>query len=166
MGGTWLTNGGIFNSWEELGRKSYGWKNLNILLLIYSTHIKIAQQGWSRWECLQYASTSCFIIVWASPFSPLLGRTRSRGRCWVANRLSLIIRSRQAVQSMGRSMVWSEHWKTTWSTVWSSSPHSQAQKRPYPICANWSANVRHRFGGGWAGPTLFLAGLSQKGGRE
>jgi len=73
-----------------MGKKSCGWKNLNILLVIYSTHIKIAQRGWFRWECLQCASTSCFIIIiiWASSFSPLLGLTRSRSRCWVANRLS------------------------------------------------------------------------------
>jgi len=58
--------------------------------VVYSTHIKTAQWGWFRWECLQYASTSCFItiIVWASSFRPLLGRTRSRGRCSAANRLS------------------------------------------------------------------------------
>jgi len=28
------------------------------------------------------------IIAWASSFSPLLGRTRSWGRCWAADRLS------------------------------------------------------------------------------
>ena len=47
------------------------------------------QRGWLRLECLQNASTSCFIIiVWASSFSPLLCHTRSRGRCWAANPLS------------------------------------------------------------------------------
>jgi len=50
-------------------------------------HIKTVRLGWFRCECLHYASTSCFIItiVWASCFSPLLGRTRSQGRCWAAN---------------------------------------------------------------------------------
>ena len=37
-GATWLTKGEIFNSWEEicsreeLGRKSYGWKNLSLFI--------------------------------------------------------------------------------------------------------------------------------------
>jgi len=58
----------------------------------------------------------------------------------------LIVQNRQAMQSMGRS---------TWSTVCSSAP---PQWRPYPICTNRSGNVRHRCGGSWAGPRLFLGG--------
>ena len=37
---------------------------------------------------------------------PLLGRTRSWGRCWAAIRLSQIVQNRQAVQSIVRSMAW------------------------------------------------------------
>jgi len=32
------------------------------------------------------------------------------------------------------------------------------QRRPYPICTGRSGNVRHRCGGGWAGPRFFLGG--------
>jgi len=32
------------------------------------------------------------------------------------------------------------------------------QRRPYPICTSRSGNVWHRWGGGWAGPRLFLGG--------
>ena len=38
------------------------------------------------------------------------------------------------------------------------------QKGPYTIYANRNGNVRHRCGGGWAGPMLFLAMLFQGGG--
>jgi len=44
--------------------------------------------------CLQTFKNKCFcfssrfFVVWASSYSPLLGRTRSRGRCWAAIRLS------------------------------------------------------------------------------
>jgi len=69
------------------GGKAVDEKNLKFLFLLYSTYIKTVRRGWFRCECLHYASTSCFIIiiVSASSFSPLLGRTRSRGRCWAAN---------------------------------------------------------------------------------
>ena len=100
-GAAWPTKGGIFYSREDLGRKRCGWKNLKFWLLMCSTHKKTAQRGCISLKCLQYASKSCFIIiVWASSFRPLLGRSRSRGRCWAANRLS------QAVKSMRRSMDW------------------------------------------------------------
>ena len=71
------------------GGKTVDEKHL-FLLLAYSTHIKTAQRGWFRLDCLQCARASCFIIiiVWASCFRPLLGCTRSRGRIWAANRLS------------------------------------------------------------------------------
>ena len=32
------------------------------------------------------------------------------------------------------------------------------QRRPYPVCTGRSGNVRHRCGGGWAGPRFFLGG--------
>ena len=111
MRATWLTKKGNFNpreeirSREELGRKICGKKLQFFFLLVYSTHKKTAQRGWFRWECLQHTSTSCFIIIiWAIFFSPLFGRTRSRGRCWEANRLSH--HPDQAVQSMRESMDW------------------------------------------------------------
>jgi len=65
-GATWLTKGGIFNPWEEnlfQGGKAVGKKLKFLFLLVYSTRKKTAQQGWFRWECLQYGSTSCFIII-------------------------------------------------------------------------------------------------------
>ena len=34
----------------------------------------------------------------------------------------------------------------------------RAHRRPCPICTGRSGNVRHRYGGGWAGLRLFLGG--------
>ena len=53
---------------------------------------------------------------------------------------------------------WIGHWRTTRSTVCSSAPHSQAAEEVDPICTSRSGNVRHRCGGGSAGPMLFLKG--------
>jgi len=104
-------------------------KKLMFLLLVYSTHKKTAQRGWFRWECLQYTSTSCFINVWASSFSPLLGRTRSRSRCWAINWLSYHPKPSCCALWRGR---WIGHLKTTWSTVWSSPPHSHVTEGAIP----------------------------------
>jgi len=61
--------------------------------------------------CLQHASTSCFIIIiWVSSFSPLFSLTRSRGRCWAANRLSHHPEPPDCAPWGGR---WIGHWKTT-----------------------------------------------------
>jgi len=170
MGATWLTKGGISNSWEEicsreeLGRKSCRWKNLKFLSLVYSTHIKTAQRGGFRWECLQYASTSCFlsIIVWTCSFCPLLGRTRSRGRCWAANRLSHHSEpSGHTIHGEGDGLdIWRQYVRRFDCLRTTHKP----QKRPHPICAKRRGNVWHWCRGGWAGHRLFLEGLFQGGG--
>jgi len=63
-------------------------------------------------------------------FRPLLGRTRSRNKCWAAIRLS------HRAESWGKCSPWGGrwigHWRTTWSTVRSSAPHSQAAERQIP----------------------------------
>jgi len=58
---TWLTNGGMFNSWEEicsreeLGRKAVDEKTLSFYYLFIGKHqhIKSAQRCGFRWEGLQ-----------------------------------------------------------------------------------------------------------------
>ena len=40
------------------------------------------------------------------------------------------------------------------------------QRRPYPICTSRSGNARHRCGGSWTSPRLFLGGLFQEGGYQ
>ena len=63
---TWLTKGGIFNSWEEiccreeLGRRSCGWKKLNVFISCLFNTYKATQRSWFTWEYLQYTRTSCF----------------------------------------------------------------------------------------------------------
>ena len=69
-------------------------------------------------------------------FNPLLGHTRSRGKCWAAIPLS------------HHPDPWIGHWSTTWSTVWSSAPHSQPAGEAIPhLCKpEWkhSTLVRRR----------------------
>jgi len=69
------------------------------------------------------------MIVWASSFSPLLGRTRSINRFWAAIRLSHHPEPSGHAPCGGR---WIGHWKTTWSAVWSSVPYSQAAEEAIP----------------------------------
>jgi len=135
-------------------------KKLQVLLLVYSTNVKTAQRGWFRWVCLQYASTSCFIItiIWAGSFSPLLGRTRSWGSVEQPF-YCLIAQSCQAVQSIGRSMNWTLEDMVNRFDILRRT--DKPQKRPYPIYVNRNGNVWHRCGGSWARPTLFLEGLFQ-----
>ena len=58
------------------------------------------------------------------------------------------------MQSMGRSM----HWTLEDNMVYGlfCCPTLRPHRRPYPICTNMSGKVRHRCGGGEAGPRLFL----------
>jgi len=49
---------------------------------------------------VSYFSKASSSPVWASFFSSLLGRTRSQGRCWAANRLSTS-RTVRSMQSVG-----------------------------------------------------------------
>jgi len=162
MRATWLLKGGILNTWEEicfredLGRKSWGWKN---------THIKTAPRGRFGWECLQYASISRFfvIIVWACSFCPLLGR-RTTVDLGTGFMQSIDISSSRTVRpgntregdglDIGRQHV----------RRFDLLRHThKPQKLTYPICANWRGHVWHWCGGGWAGLTLYLAGLFQGG---
>ena len=79
---------------------------------------------------------------------------RYRGRCWVAIRLShrpepsgRVVRGGfdglDSGGRHGRRFVLLRH-------------THRPQRRPYPICTGRSGNGRHRCGGGWAGPRLFL----------
>ena len=89
-------------------------------------------------------------------FKPLLGRTRSRGRCWAAIRLSH--RSEPSDHVVHGEVdgldIGGQHgrWFVLLRYI------HRAQRRPYPICTSRSGNVRQRCGGGWAGPRLFLGG--------
>jgi len=130
------------------GRKNCGWRNLQCLLLVYLIHIKTAQRGVCRWVCLQCASTSCFliIIVWACPFCPPLSQTRSRVRCWAANRLPHHPeRSGRAVHGEVDGLdIGRQHGQRFDMLRHTHKP----QKRPYSICVNRSENVWHQWGGG------------------
>jgi len=57
-----LIPGRKFVPGRNWGGKAVNEKTKNIIF-IYSTHIKIAQRGWFKWECLQCASTSCCFII-------------------------------------------------------------------------------------------------------
>ena len=134
------------------GRKSCGWKNLNVILLFYSTHQKTAQRGWFWCECLQYKSTSCFIIIfWACSFITLLGRNRSWG-CWAANRLSHHPEpSGHAIHEEVDSLdIGRQHGQQFDLLRHTPKP----QKQPYCICVNRSRNICHLCGGGWARAVL------------
>jgi len=85
-------------------------------------------------------------VIWASCCCPPLGRTRSRGRCRAAIRLSYRPEpSGHAVHEEvdgldiggqhGRRFVLLRH-------------THKSQRRPYPICTSMSGNVQHRCGGG------------------
>jgi len=91
---------------------------------------KTTQPGWFRLECLQHASTSCFIIiVWVSSFSPLLSPLHLRtGLDQPIN--CLIIQNRQAVLHVEVDGM--DIGRQRWSMVWSSVPHSQAAKEAIP----------------------------------
>ena len=86
-----------------------------------------------------------FFVVLESFCNPLHGRTRSRGRCWAANRLSPSSRTvRPRSPRVGR---WIGVWRTTGSTVYSSAPRSQAAEVPCRICAGRSEKAWHWCGG-------------------
>jgi len=65
----------------------------------------------------------------------------------------LIVKNRQAMQSMGRSMDWTLEDDMVDGLFCATLTH-----KPYPLCTNRSGNVRHRCGGGSAWPRLFLGG--------
>ena len=96
------------------------------------------------------------LLLLSQLFKQLLGRPKSQGRCWVAIRLFHRPEpSGHAVHGEvdgldiggqhGRRLVLLRH-------------THRLQRRPYPICTNTIRNVRHRRGGGWAEPRVFLEG--------
>jgi len=96
-----------------------------------------------------------FFFCWARCYDPLLiGRTRSRGRCWIHVRLS------HRLEPIGHAVhgevdgldIGGQHERRF---VLLRHTH-QRQRRPYPIYTRKRGYVRHRCGGGWAGPTLVL----------
>jgi len=89
-----------------------------------------------------------FLVVCASCYYPLLGRLAALDLgAGVEQPFNwLIIQNNRPCRPWGGRWIW--HRRTTWSTVCSSAPHSQAQRRPYSICASRSGNVRHQCGGG------------------
>ena len=111
------------------------------------------------------ASMTCQPSFSSSPFELVVLTTawpHFRGRCWAAIRVSHRPEpSEHAVHEEvdgfdiegqhGRRFVLLRHTHRT-------------QKRPCLICVNRSGNVRHRCGGGWVGPWLFLGGSFRVGG--
>jgi len=89
-------------------------------------------------------------------FKPLLGRTRPQGRCWAAIRLSHRLEpSGHAIHEEVDGL--DIEWQYGRRFVLLRHTH-RPQRRPYSICASRNGNVRHRCGGDWAGPRLFLGG--------
>jgi len=54
-----LISGGKFVPRRNWGGKAVNEKTLSFYYL-FIQHIKNAQRGWLRWQCRQYAMTSCF----------------------------------------------------------------------------------------------------------
>ena len=92
---------------------------------------------------------------------PLLGRTRSRGRCWAAIPLSRYPKpsGHEFHGEVDGLDIEGQHGRRFVLLCHTHRP----QRIPYPICTSRSGNVRHRCGGGWAGPTLFMEGWFQEG---
>ena len=103
---------------------------------------------------------SAVFIVWASSYA-LLGRTRSRGRCWAAIRLCRHPETSGHVLHMEFDGLedGGQHGQRSVPLCHTHRP----QKGPYPTCVNRSGNVRHRCGSGYAGPTLFLGPFQEDG---
>ena len=86
---------------------------------------------------------------------PLLGRTRSQGRCWAAIRLPHRPEpSGHAVHEEVDGLdIGGQHGR------WFVLRHThRPQRRPYPICTSRSGNSQHRCGGAYAGSRLCLEG--------
>jgi len=105
--------------------------------------------------------THHFIICMSSS-NPLLGHTRSQGRCWAAIQLSchpgpsghVLKREVEELDSKG------QHGQQTVLM-----PHTYKQEKgPYSVCVSRSGNVWNQCEGSEAGPTLSLAGLIQASG--
>ena len=101
------------------------------------------------------------LLLLGQLFTPLLGRTTSRGRSWAAIRLCHRPEpSGHAVHGEVDGLdIGGQHGRRFVLLRRTSRP----QRRPYPICTGRSGNVRHRCGGGWAGPRL-LGGSLRGGG--
>ena len=74
----------------------------------------------------------------------------------------LVIQNHQDMHFMGRLMDWTVEDNTVNSLFFCATLTSRRRGHT-PVCVR-SGNIWHRCGGGWAGPTLFLAGSSQEGG--
>ena len=99
--------------------------------------------GWPLLEMHQ----SCFFVVWASCCCPLLGHSKSRGRCWAAIWFSHHPKPPGRPVHGGR---WIGHRRTKWSVV-CSAPHSQAAEEAMP----------HLYKQAWKRPTLVRRRLSR-----
>ena len=107
------------------------------------------------------ASQSGLLLLLSELLKPLLGRTRSRGRCWAAIQLSHRPEpSGHAVHGEvdgldiggqhGRRLILLRH-------------THRPQRRPYPICTSRSGNVWHRCEGGLSRTQALLGGSFQGG---
>jgi len=113
------------------------------------------------WFHVIYAS---LVLLFLSEFFfyPLLGCTKSQGRCWAAIRLShQPERSGCAVYGEVDGLdIGGWHGQRFVLLCHTHTP----QRRPNPICTSRSGNVWHRCGGDWAGTRLFLGGSFREGG--
>jgi len=85
-------------------------------------------------------------FFWASCCYPLLGRSRSRGRCWAANQLShqSELSDRVVHGEVNGLDIRGQHGRRSVPLRHTHRP----QRRPYPICTSRNGNVPHRCGGG------------------
>ena len=139
-------------------------KNKTNKMLLWNKCCPFSKNSWfklmvtARFVYLQYFSKAgCMLLslffFWASCYCPLQGRTRSRGRCWASIRLS------HRPEASGRAV----HVEVDGFDIGGQNGRRfvplrhihRPQKRPYPIFVR-SGNVRHRCGGGYAGPMLSL----------
>lgn len=116
----------------------------------------------SSCSCSKVPPGSVIVVVWASCYYQLIGRTRSQDRCWAAIQLSchpgpsghVLKREVEELDSKG------QHGQQTVLM-----PHTYKQEKgPYSVCVSRSGNVWNQCEGSEAGPTLSLAGLIQASG--
>ena len=97
----------------------------------------------SCWLCLSINTCSVLLLLLSQFFWPLLGRTKSRDRCWAAIRLSHRpeLSGRAVHEEVDGLDIGGQHGRRLILLRHTHRP----QRRPYPICTTRNGNARHQF---------------------